>query len=230
MKSPIPISALSDRSLIPDEHHATQTVAPPLPDEPIPEELDDIYETRQSQESSAPPLPDEDLPETAESGQTVHQAAADNSSTDLDGWQAIYDPNVKAYYFYNNHTKETTWDNPRSAQPSISPAHMTHQEDGSATSKKGEVKEADFAFQARFDRRTGRFIADVNKTVENYTADARADRQLSRYVDASQMHEDGRSLRAERAAKEYSKQEMKVFKQKYKEKREHRRRAWLLKD
>jgi hypothetical protein len=45
-------------------------------------------------EEEAPPLPDEAPPED-------------------DGWDALWDHNAQAYYFYNRFTQATQWENPR---------------------------------------------------------------------------------------------------------------------
>jgi hypothetical protein len=59
---------------------------PPLPDEeapPLPEE-------------EAPPLPDEAPPDAAD-----------------DGWEPCWDNTAQAWYFYNNRTGLSQWNNPR---------------------------------------------------------------------------------------------------------------------
>ncbi|KAL9085636.1 MAG: hypothetical protein Q9165_007537 [Trypethelium subeluteriae] len=47
----------------------------------------------EEEESAAPPLPDEAPPD--------------------DGWEALWDANTQAYYFYNRFSGISTWDNPR---------------------------------------------------------------------------------------------------------------------
>lgn len=46
-------------------------------------------------------------------------------------------------------------------------------------------------------------------------------------VDAAANSHDGRSLKAERRGKTLSKQELKAFKEKRRDKKEEKRRAWL---
>jgi hypothetical protein len=46
-------------------------------------------------------------------------------------------------------------------------------------------------------------------------------------VDAAANSHDGRSLRAERSARKLTKKELKMFKEKRREKKEEKRRAWL---
>lgn len=47
-------------------------------------------------EEEAPPLPDEPLPDDGD-----------------DGWEAKWDSNACAWYFYNNKTGRSQWENPR---------------------------------------------------------------------------------------------------------------------
>lgn len=198
-------------------------------------------------DGSAPPLPEEELPPTVESqylashskipllDQSTNESELHTKSLNdvvsADPWQAIFDAKSKTYYFHNTDTGATTWDNPR-AKPSneSDSGHERSVPHGYTTHFQRPVAEAEFSFQARFDRRTGKFIADASRTVENHSVSARAARQLSRYVDEKSIEEDGRSLRAERRAREHTKEEIKLFKQKHKEKRNQRRRAWLVAD
>ena len=46
-------------------------------------------------------------------------------------------------------------------------------------------------------------------------------------VDAAANRHQGRSLKAERSGKKLSRQELKAFREKRKEKKEEKRRAWL---
>ncbi|KAH8151015.1 uncharacterized protein LAJ45_04716 [Morchella importuna] len=62
--------------------------------------------------SSQPPLPPEAPP-------TDPAAAVEE---DNDGWQPIWDDTYQAYYFYNSHTNETTWTNPRVPEATTLPA------------------------------------------------------------------------------------------------------------
>jgi len=66
-------------------------------------------------------------------------------------------------------------------------------------------------------------------TPENFNDDNKARRQLNAYydVDAVANSHDGRSLKAERSGKKLSKREVKAFKEKRRERKEEKRRAWL---
>lgn len=196
------------------------SLPPPLPDEEL------------------PPLPDEEPPEDESEDESNHVDETMVSRPD-DGWRAIFDEESQQYYFHNELTKETTWDNPRAKDG----ATGTVSDDKDPKKDKNGIdeddysihfsetpKDADFTFQARFDRRTGRFVSDPNRDVENYTPEARADRQMSRFFDSAQMEDTGLSLKAERRALKYSKRELQLFKEKQKVKKETKRRAWLTKD
>lgn len=187
--------------------------------------------------SSPPPLPDEELPPLPseeepsavgipKSVAPVDLSANPNPEEPSDDWHAIYDPSSKQFYFHNTRTKETTWDNPRLGRESD--GRETPETHASILPKSTE--DTPLVFQARFDRVTGRFISDPNRSVENFTPEARADRQMSHYVDTSKIEDTGLSLKAERRKRQYSKKELSTFKLKQKEKRENKRRQWLLTD
>ncbi|KAJ6155738.1 hypothetical protein N7470_006304 [Penicillium chermesinum] len=80
-----------------------------------------------------------------------------------------------------------------------------------------------------FNRFTGRWQASsINP--DNHNDENKARRQMNAFfdVDAAANSHDGRSLRAERSNKRLSKKELKAFKEKRREKKEEKRRAWLL--
>ncbi len=108
---------------------------PPLPQEPIPGRIPDVV-TKPINHGGLPPLPDEPLPDrqpdktkkrsTESSSKQIQQSSARHSEvkenekkdsskvdTEDDGWEAVWDPAHKAYYFYNRFTQVTTWTNPR---------------------------------------------------------------------------------------------------------------------
>ena len=79
-----------------------------------------------------------------------------------------------------------------------------------------------------FNRFTGKWQPhDINP--ENHNDENKSKRQMSAFfdVDAAANSHNGKSLKAERSGKKLSKQELKAFKEKRKEKKEERRRAWL---
>ena len=85
-----------------------------------------------------------------------------------------------------------------------------------------------YAATGTFNRFTGKWQrADLNP--ENYTDEQKSKRQMNAFfdVDAAANSHDGKSLRAERQNKKLSKAELKAFKEKRREKKEEKRRAWL---
>lgn len=85
-----------------------------------------------------------------------------------------------------------------------------------------------YAQAAQFNRFTGRF-QDASIAPENYNDENKSRRQLTAFfdVDAAANSHDGRSLKAERQGKRLTKKEVKAFKEKRREKKEEKRRAWL---
>ncbi|APA05836.1 hypothetical protein SS1G_01784 [Sclerotinia sclerotiorum 1980 UF-70] len=87
---------------------------------------------------------------------------------------------------------------------------------------------AAYAATGQFNRFTGRWqAAELNP--ENFNDENKSKRQMSAYfdVDAAANNHDGRSLKEERSGKKLSKAELKQFKEKRKQKKEEKRRAWL---
>lgn len=85
-----------------------------------------------------------------------------------------------------------------------------------------------YAATGAFNRFTGKWQrADLNP--DNFSDEQKSRRQMNAFfdVDAAANVHDGRSLRAERANKKLSKAELKAFKEKRREKKEEKRRAWL---
>lgn len=87
---------------------------------------------------------------------------------------------------------------------------------------------AAYTAAGQFNRFTGRWQA-MSVTPENYNDENKARRQMNAFfdVDAAANSHNGRSLRAERSAKKLSRNELKMFKEKRREKKEEKRRAWL---
>ncbi|KAL8832813.1 MAG: hypothetical protein Q9170_004735 [Blastenia crenularia] len=85
-----------------------------------------------------------------------------------------------------------------------------------------------YAATGAFNRFTGKWqAADINP--ENHNDENKSKRQMNAYfdVDAAANSHNGKSLKAERSGKKLTKQELKAFKEKRKEKKEEKRRAWL---
>lgn len=106
------------------------------------------------------------------------------------------------------------------------------QEDASGpagpTGAPGTDPSASYATSGAFNRFTGKWQA-MSVTPENFNDENKSRRQMSAFfdVDAAANSHDGRSLRAERSAKKLSRKELKMFKEKRREKKEEKRRAWL---
>lgn len=79
-----------------------------------------------------------------------------------------------------------------------------------------------------FNRFTGKWQPN-SINAENHNDENKSKRQMSAFfdVDAAANSHQGKSLKAERSGKKLSKQELKAFKEKRKEKKEEKRRAWL---
>jgi len=216
--------------------------APPLPDE-------------------APPLPDEAPPLLSE---------APTARPVDDGWDAAWDDNAQAFYFYNRFTNVTQWENPRISEtsqppppgvttyaPSLAPielplptkpvsgydpaihgdydpeadyakVHQSETQDETAAGAPATDPSQLYAATGTFNRFTGKWqAADINP--ERYNDESKSKRQMNAFfdVDAAANAHEGKSLKAERANKKLSKQEVKAFKEKRREKKEEKRRAWL---
>lgn len=208
-------------------------------------------------QGTAPPLPDEEPP------------AQD------DGWDAVWDENAQAFYFYNRFTQKSQWTNPRVPEDAGPPGVGNYDRIGDEPPPNGEPQEEAgkteytgynpaihgdydptasyarappeavsdptdpsnqngsdakdlYAATGAFNRFTGKWqAADINP--ENHNDENKSKRQMSAFfdVDAAANSHHGRSLKAERSGKKLSRQELKAFKDKRKEKKEEKRRAWL---
>ncbi|KAL8692204.1 MAG: hypothetical protein Q9218_002735 [Villophora microphyllina] len=85
-----------------------------------------------------------------------------------------------------------------------------------------------YAATGTFNRFTGKWQASTINP-ENHNDENKTKRQMNAYfdVDAAANSHNGKSLKAERSGKKLTKQELKAFKEKRKEKKEEKRRAWL---
>ncbi|RMJ24389.1 WW domain-containing protein [Aspergillus sp. HF37] len=105
--------------------------------------------------------------------------------------------------------------------------HEQSHEDGTGA---GAGADGTGAYEAAgaFNRFTGKWQA-MTVTPENYNDENKSRRQMNAFfdVDAAANSHDGRSLRAERSAKKLSRKEVKAFREKRREKKEEKRRAWL---
>lgn len=84
----------------------------------------------------------------------------------------------------------------------------------------------DYAASGQFNRFTGRWqAAGINP--DNFNDDAKSHRQLNAFYDVDAYNHDGRSLKEERRAVKPNRAQLKAFKEKRRERKEEKRRAWL---
>lgn len=85
-----------------------------------------------------------------------------------------------------------------------------------------------YAATGAFNRFTGKW-QDASLQPENYNDENKSRRQMHAFfdVDAAANSHNGRSLKAERSGKKLGKAEVKAFREKRRERKEEKRRAWL---
>ena len=240
--------------------------APPLPDEPLPRPEDqpplpdETPPPLSPEETHAetPPLPDETPPSTPEDSDedeefssskenTPNTSTVATTSGDPDAWQAVWEPNARAYYFYNTETKETTWLNPR-IPPNEAAAYLEAHPplidpDAPPTIRPEPVPEdlynpetGEYSFTARFNARTGKWQNNPEHTAENFSTQGQIMRTTREYFDISQMTEgkvvgkSGGALRAERRTMKIPKAQMKELIRRKREKKDRNKREWYRND
>ena len=92
----------------------------------------------------------------------------------------------------------------------------------------GDSSETSYSATGAFNRFTGKWQV-ASLTPENFNDESKSRRQMNAIfdVDAAANSHEGRSLKAERSGKKLSKKEVKAFREKRREKKEEKRRAWL---
>ncbi|RKP22893.1 hypothetical protein SYNPS1DRAFT_25176 [Syncephalis pseudoplumigaleata] len=180
--------------------------------------------------------------------------AGDSGALTWGAWQACWDQDSYAYYYWNAETNETTWTCPwgdaaaPTAQPpplpGSPPAEGTEggepyppmDEDdaaiyadfmatrGSGGGGGGAAPPGGYTASARFNARTGRFQADATLSPENFTIASRMQRQCEAFFDYNNFATE-RSMGNKRP--KLTKQQLERAKKRHKEKREARKRAWL---
>ncbi|KAF2023346.1 hypothetical protein EK21DRAFT_81131 [Setomelanomma holmii] len=208
--------------------------APPLPDEPPPNEEDDGWQ----------PLYD----------QTAQAWYFYNSRTGVSQWENPRVLTATTNTYASGATLPTSSGAPGTSSPSkrkwggYNPAiHGSYDPNADyareAEEEDEEEEEVDtpaavagvpgvgtpgYVAQANFNRFTGKFQqADVGPELHNDSNKSK--RQLNAFfdVDAAANSHDGRSLKAERRGKILSKKELKAYKEKRHSRKEEKRRAWL---
>ena len=207
-------------------------VAPPLPNEPLPEFSDTNGHADVAAGEAPPPLPEGPPPE---------------DSAEDDGWTPVWDETYQAYYFFNQHTGQTTWTNPRvptdslpldptAIDPTAAPDSTRiqynpaiHGDYDPTAPYATQPPEEEYVSRAAFNRFTGKFQGANGKAPENYNDENKSRRQMEFYfdVDAAASSHDGRSLKAERQTRKLTRKEVKAFQEKRRARKEEKRKAWL---
>ncbi|RKP05946.1 hypothetical protein THASP1DRAFT_10916, partial [Thamnocephalis sphaerospora] len=181
------------------------------------------------------------------------QTPAEQRSTMSWGpWQACWDENHNAYYYWNADTNETTWvcpwwsatDEPQQASTASVTTRATYEEDevdedaaiyaefmassGKRGGNGGAASVGDYVTQARFNARTGRFQADPSLTPERHSQSARMTRQCEVFFDYdAYVEQRGQAAAAGKRNRPLTKQELETAKRRRKEKKEAKKRDWL---
>lgn len=212
---------------------------PPLPEEPVPERPadgalpDDAGEdkaepTKESTEDKdEPPLPTEDVSECPPDQATVSTSEVAPSEEADDGWEAVWEPAVSQYYFYNRITNETTWDNPRVPEESQkAPAPETLAE---RLAKDPEFQKLSRSERIkRYEEEQSKEAERTEEEPENIVAIGDVNVKQHAALLASTF---GHTVKP--VIKEHhrvSKDELKKFKKQKKEKKDRQMKAWLLED
>ncbi|GFF25948.1 WW domain-containing protein C2F3.14c [Aspergillus udagawae] len=203
--------------------------APPLPDEPLP-----------------PPLPNEAPPSEDDGWEPVWDATAQayyfyNRFTGVSQWENPRVPDAAsasapapvplgdAAEGVNEKDPVVGGYNP-AIHGDYDPTAPYAQQHEESTLGGASAADPSGSYEAlgAFNRFTGRW-QPASITPENYNDENKSRRQMNAFfdVDAAANAHDGRSLRAERSARKLTKKELKMFKEKRREKKEEKRRAWL---
>ncbi|PYI28027.1 hypothetical protein BP00DRAFT_489103 [Aspergillus indologenus CBS 114.80] len=217
----------------------TSASAPPLPDEvppPLPNEVppgdDDGWEPVWDANAQAyyfynrltgvsqwenPRVPGASAPAASAAGAVPHDDNGDGADDDEDG--SIPEQRARVLGGYNP-AIHGDYD------PTAPYAQQYERQDEAAVA--GMDPNQAYEAVGAFNRFTGRWQA-ASQNPEYHNDENKSKRQMYAFfdVDAAANSHDGRSLRAERSAKKLTKAELKMFKEKRREKKEEKRRAWL---
>ncbi|KAJ4988606.1 WW domain-containing protein [Stagonosporopsis vannaccii] len=215
---------------------------PPLPDEPVPDAADDGWDARWDSRAGAwyffnsrtgvsqwqNPRVSETTNMSYASYDRTYSAAALPSNTGAPGsssppkrrWGG-YNPAIHGSYDPNaDYAKEAT----------------KEEEEAEGAAEAAAARAAglphpaanDYTAQAQFNRFTGKFQTAAQGP-EMHNDENKSRRQMTAFfdVDAAANSHDGRSLKAERRGKTLTKKELKAYKEKRREQKEEKRRAWL---
>lgn len=167
-----------------------------------------------------------------------------STATSDDGWEALWDPNVQKYYFYNRLTNITTWRNPR-VKDATSDTHSnespedklskilandqhfkslsTYEKYKYCTTKLEELKNSDSNGEVTPP------LPTVDKLRQDLSSIKTAQTLLDDSEDVSVLYNaqlQGKSLKALNSQRKLTKRQIKHFKQKKQEKKRKFRSNW----
>lgn len=204
------------------------TEPPPLPDE------------------DAPPLPNEPLPGQEDDG---WDALWDDSSqayyfhnrfTGVSQWENPRVPASQPQSWNTENANDDPEQKPRARvaggydpavhgdyDPTAWYAQQQHQEGNSAPTSSTDPNMI-YTATGTFNRFTGTW-QPAGQTPEQFNDENKSRRQMNAHfdVDAAANNHDGKSLKAERSGKKLTKKELKAFREKRRERKEEKRKAWL---
>ncbi|KAK4114149.1 hypothetical protein N656DRAFT_788398 [Canariomyces notabilis] len=175
---------------------------------------------------------------SATAAATIATAApgVDSKTTVLSNPASIaggYNPAIHGSYdenaWYAQNLRATTTTTTGGTPPFIPATHDTTTATTTYTYTSGNPEYgAEYATEAFFNRHTGQWQLP-EQGAERHSDEAKARRQMRAYFDvdaAANMH-DGRSVKAERSGIKPTRAELKAFKERRRQKKEEKRRAWL---
>lgn len=230
--------ARQDEEDVPGEHDVG---APPLPSEPVPPPLpaealpDDGWDPLWDENAQAfyfhnrftqaTQWENPRVPQASEAGVANHDRIPEAApGTEASGSGKSAQQEQQRHRPYGGYDPAIHGDYDPTAPYAQEPAVASESD---ATTLPGDPS-ALYAAVGGFNRWTGKWQNDeINP--ENHNDENKSKRQMNAFfdVDAAANSHNGRSLKAERSGKKLSKQELKAFKEKRKEKKEEKRRAWL---
>jgi hypothetical protein len=203
-------------------------------------------------EEDAPPLPDEEVPPLPDEAPPSQEAEGDdgwepvwdanaqafyfyNRITGVSQWENPRVPDAAAVSAPTSQTEVEPVARGGGYNPAIhgdydptAPYAQQYAPDAQQSHAATADQLQSYATTGAFNRFTGRW-QDSTLTPENFNDENKSRRQMNAYfdVDAAANSHDGRSLKAERSGKKLSKAEVKAFREKRRERKEEKRRAWL---
>lgn len=182
---------------------STDVTAPAEPPNPLESILDKIdTEVKSKLDGTSSSLP---------SSSSISQHNENNEQSQEQEQQESSTSDTSAYYQYSQGTEDSDY-NSFLAQ---------HGNEG-----------ADYTISARFNSRTGKFQRDPTLTPEKFSSDAKAIRQMSYFFDyesfAEQRSKRNKESSESKSNKKLNRKDIELFKQKKKERKEMKKKAWLM--